>query len=200
MLADHELSGTGSLGRVTMRKITSLERDLLRDHFLSLDPVSRRMRFCSIVKDAFIVRYVSRIEWLRSTILGAFVDGKLRGVAELIATPEVWSGRAELAISVQPGFQNRGIGASLLERILDMARNRFVSRVEMICLLENHRMQRLAGKNGATLKTSFGAVEGRITPPWPSYLTLMEEAAAEGEAMFRAFMDVPKLSDRRDAG
>jgi len=43
------------------------------------------------------------------------------------------------------------------------------------------------GQNcGARLVIHEGEVEGRISPPWPSYLSLAEEAATEGQALFRA--------------
>ena len=59
-----------------------------------------------------------------------------------------------------------------------------------VCLLENHGMQRLARKHDAVLEIEPGEVCGRITHPWPSYLSVMEEAAADGRALFRATFGV----------
>ena len=47
-------------------------------------------------------------------------------------------------------------------------------------------MQRLARKFDAVLAVDAGAVEGRIHHPWPSYRSLLEEAAADGRALLRA--------------
>lgn len=175
-----------------MRKLTPLDGDILREHFIALDDTSRRLRFCGPVNDRFLTSYCDRIDWLRTTIVGYFVDHVLRGVAELIVLKGYWPARAELAISVQPGFQSRGIGGHLVDHALAIARNRFIARVEIVCLMENHRMRRLAERHGAALKTRLGEVKGRFPASWPNYLTLMEEAAAEGAAMFQAVLDLPQ--------
>jgi len=95
---------------------------------------------------------------------------------------------------VERPFQNQGIGTELLQKALVMARNRFIRTVYMICLLENKKMQRIAQNCEASLITHEGEAEGTIWPPWPSYLSFVEEAATEGQALFRAAFEVP--SDR----
>ena len=75
-----------------------------------------------------------------------------------------------------------------------MARNRFIRRVYMICLLENEKMQRIAQNCEASLVIYEGEAEGTVWPPWPNYLSFVEEAATEGHALFRAAFEVP--SDR----
>lgn len=42
------------LGAFSIRRLTLLERDLYREHLLSLDGPARHMRFCHPVNDAFI--------------------------------------------------------------------------------------------------------------------------------------------------
>ena len=93
--------------------------------------------------------------------------------------------------SAERPFQNRGIGTTLLQKALVVARNRFTSTVYMTCLLENKKMQRIAHNCGASLVIHEGESEGTIWPPWPSYLSLVEEAATEGQALFRAAFEVP---------
>jgi hypothetical protein len=44
---------------------------------------------------------------------------------------------------------------------------------------------------GVSLTLHDGEVEGRILQPWPSYLSLAEEAVTEGQAFFRAAFEVP---------
>jgi hypothetical protein len=55
------------------------------------------------------------------------------------------------------------------------ARNRFIARLHMICLMDNARVQHLARKLDGRLAFEQGEVEARIEPPWPTYWTLLEE-------------------------
>src|SRR5207249_7633104 len=54
-----------------------------RDHLLRLDKESRRNRFGGAVSDEFIHKYIALPIGLDAVIHGYFVDGVLRGVAEL---------------------------------------------------------------------------------------------------------------------
>ena len=54
-----------------------------RDHLLRLDADSRRSRFGGAVSDEFIINYIELSLGLDAVIHGFFVDGVLRGVAEL---------------------------------------------------------------------------------------------------------------------
>jgi GNAT superfamily N-acetyltransferase len=77
---------------------------------------------------------------------GFFVDGALRGAAELrrIGTP--LSREAEAAFSIEQAWQSHGVGTVLLERTLLSARNRGIKSLRMDCLADNRRMQQLARK------------------------------------------------------
>ena len=179
---------------MTIRKLRQGEQDDLRDHLLRLAPEDRQMRFMGGASDSLIQSYCDRIDWLRTTILGYFRDGNLRGVAELVQAGNRWPKAAELALTVERPYQNQGIGTELLQKALVMARNRFIRRVYMICLLENEKMQRIAQNCEASLVIYEGEAEGTVWPPWPSYLSFVEEAATEGHELFRAAFEVP--SDR----
>ena len=149
------------------------------------------MRFRGSVGDSAICSYCDQIDWLRTMILGYFTEGELRGVAELVQAQNAWPKVAELALTVEVPFQNQGTGSQLLHKALIMARNRFISTVSMLCVLENNKMLHVAQNCGVRLTLREGEVEGRILPPWPSYLSLAEEAVTEGQALFYAAFDAP---------
>src|SRR5262245_55604918 len=128
------MSDLASAGGV-IRKLWSGDRDLYRDHLLRLDPASRRSRFGGGVSDDFIRNYVELSHQLGSVLHGFFVDGVLRGVGELRPLGE--GPEAEVALSIEPEWQNRGVGAALLERTLLSARNRGIRRLHMACLADN---------------------------------------------------------------
>src|SRR5882724_13096981 len=89
-----------------------------RDHLLRLDAESRRNRFGGAVSDEFILNYVELSLGLDAVIHGFFVDGMLRGVAELRPLGKTFSDEAEAAFSIEKDWQSHGVGTALLERTL----------------------------------------------------------------------------------
>ncbi|RFA29163.1 hypothetical protein CAI21_10360 [Alkalilimnicola ehrlichii] len=70
--------------RVLIRQLEPRERETLRRHLKRLSADDRRGRFSATAGDAFIDRYVDRIQWKPACYhtIGAFIDGELRAVAE----------------------------------------------------------------------------------------------------------------------
>ena len=64
---------------------------------------------------------------------GFFVDGVLRGVADL----RILAREAEAAFSIEKRWQSHGVGSALLERTLLAARNRGVKLLQVCCLMDN---------------------------------------------------------------
>lgn len=166
-------------------RLTAAEAPLLADHLLRLDPADRRLRFMGSVGEAAIHRHCDGLDWLRAYVLGIFVDGILRGVAELVPLGEDSERRFELAITVEFAFQGLGLGTRLLSTALAVAQNRFAESITLTCLAENRRMQHIARKFGARLAFRHGEVEGRIRQPWPTGITLADEAAIQGRSAMR---------------
>lgn len=187
-----------SAADVVYYKLTKADVPAIRAHLLRLDPETRHMRFCASAGDAFIEKHVDELDWSSMIMFGAFVDGELRGVAEIVRVRLMPQTTAEIALSVEPAFQNAGIGTELLRRLLTAARNRYIQRVYMLCLSENRKMQRIARKFDANLLRDAGEVEGRIWPNWPSYGSLMEEIISDGWSFLHAVFDPTKVDDHND--
>lgn len=168
-----------------IRTIRPWERATLQSHLLRLEPEGRRMRFHAPVKDRAIERFVERLNWLRSINVGYFEDGVIRGSAQLVWSEDPWRDGAEFAIAVEPAWRGKGIGSALMERCLMLARNRGLERLTMSCLVENAAMRALAKRFQARLAFENSAVEGRLRLPWPSHLSLAQEAAEEWFAALR---------------
>lgn len=175
------------------RKLTAADSGRLSDHLKRLEPHDRHLRFWGGVTDTAIEEYCERLDWSAAIVIGAFVDGELRGVGELIRVRLVPRAMAEVAFSVEGPWQNAGVGTALLRKVLTIARNRCIDRVYMMCLVENRKMQKIASKFEAELSFDEGEVEARILPAWPSYFSLMEEAVDDGKAWFPALFDPASL-------
>jgi GNAT superfamily N-acetyltransferase len=172
-----------------IRKLWIGETAAYRDHLLRLDGESRQRRFSGAVSDDIIARHAATANEIGAVVHGFFVEGVLRGAAELRQIGSVFSREAEAAFSIEQPWQSHGIGTVLLERTLLSARNRGIKSLHMHCLAENRRMQQLARKFEADLKFDFGSVVGEVDPPRSTPLSLIREAVTDVHEIAAAMLD-----------
>jgi RimJ/RimL family protein N-acetyltransferase len=183
MHTHHEASGL-------IRKLWLGESDRFREHLLRLDPESRANRFGTPVTDYFIDRYAARALSADAIIHGYFVDGILRGCAELRGLDMLAPREAEAAFSIEKAFQNNGVGSLLMGRTILTARNRGIKKLYMNCLSHNHPMQAIARKYHADLKFEAGDVVAEIANARPDPMSLLREVIADGCGIGTAMLDV----------
>lgn len=172
-----------------IRKLWIGETEAYRDHLLRLDRDSRHRRFSGTVSDEFIAHHAATANGIGVVVHGFFVDGVLRGAAELRRVGSAFTQGAEAAFSVEQPWQSQGVGTVLLERTLLSARNRGIKSLHMHCVADNRRMQQLARKFDADLSFDFGSVIGEVDPPRSTPLSLMREAMADGHGVATAILD-----------
>jgi GNAT superfamily N-acetyltransferase len=165
----------------SFRKLWISDTAALKAHLLRLDPESRRMRFGTPVSDFLIAQYAENALGSHSISHGYFVDGVLRGVAELRGFRGVAGGEAEAAFSVEQDFQNRGIGTELFGRTVLAARNRGISKLFVNFLSQNQRMQAIAKKFDAILTFDSDGVHGKIDAPRANALSYWKEALTDSQ-------------------
>jgi GNAT superfamily N-acetyltransferase len=175
----------------TVRKLWFTETEKFQDHMLRLDVESRRMRFGMAVDDDFIRKYAGQVNRFQSVVYGFFMERDMCAAAELRMIGDSWHGEAEAAFSVEPDYQNSGVGTELLGRIILAARNRGVDRLFMNCLTENRRMQRVAKKYEAELYFDHGEVIGQLKPAFPTPASLWSEAMDNGSGFVMAVLEFP---------
>ena len=173
-----------------VRKMWTGEAEQYRDHLLRLDPQSRYSRFAGAVSDDFIRSYAAGLFGSENVVHGFFVDGVLRGAAELRRGESMDArSEAEAAFSVEAAWQSHGVGSALLERTLLAARNRGIKRIKMACLRDNRRMQQLARKFAAEISFDFGSVIGAVKAARPTPLSLMRELTADSQGWVTTVLD-----------
>lgn len=177
-------------GNGVIRKLWISEAELYRDHLLRLDAESRHSRFGGGVSDEFIHNYVGTTFGLSAIVHGFFVDGMLRGAAELRPLGPGFAREAEAALSIEQPWQSHGVGSALLDRTLLAARNRSIKTLHMACLANNRRMQELARKFAAELSFDFGGVVGEVAAPRPTPLSVLREVVADNCGFATAVLDV----------
>ena len=172
-----------------IRKIWIGEAHKYRDHLLRLDAESRARRFGGGISGDCIRDYVDTSMWLDTIVHGFFIDGTLRGAAELRPLGGAVTNAAEAALSVETDWQSHGVGAALLERTLLSARNRGITHLHMGCLAENRRMQQLARKFATELSFNFGGVVGEVEAAHPTPLSVMREMVSDGYGLASAILE-----------
>src|SRR3954463_10891083 len=173
-----------------IRKLWISEAEAYRDHLLRLDPGSRRNRFAGAVSDQFVTDYANLSFGIDAVIHGFFVDGTLRGAAELRPIGAPITREAEAAFSIEQPWQSHGVGSLLLERTLLAARNRGIKLLHMAGLANNQRMVELGRKFEAELTFDFGSVVGEVEAAHPTPMSMWRELVADTHGFATAMLDV----------
>lgn len=158
-------------------------------HLLRLSKTDRRSRFMGGVCDEVVRRHAGGIDWHRSLLLAALCGGQVRGAVELCFD----GGRAELAISIEDGWQNRGLGGTMVRRAMTMARNRGIGSIELYCLGDNHRMLRIAGRLSAQVRFDAGDVRCDFSLAPADILSLAAEAVDQGGSAITMMLEPAAL-------
>jgi len=158
------------------RALTPLDAGGFQDHMLRLGPEERAARFSGYLSDDAVIRYCEGISWLRESLIGAFEDAVIRAAVHLPFVETSWPRVVEMAVTVEKEWQSKGIGTELCRRALVFARNRRVSHVTMLCLLENARMQRIARRLKGKQIALDGVVESVLDLSPSDPLSLWQEA------------------------
>jgi len=182
---------------VDVRRLWPADMPLFRDHLLRLDSRSRHERFAGGMSDDFLVRYAQNCFGEGDLVFGAFVDGVMRGAAELRSSEAIWSEQApfqrhihaEAAFSVEEPYRRRGIGESLFRRVEQAAGNHGVETIEIVCAPDNVPMMRLAGKFQTQFSFEENQFTGRLNARLPTAFSLLREASRDVMDMTASVFD-----------
>ena len=142
---------------------TEKEKAMLVDHLKRLSSDDRYLRFGSIVPDSFIDKYVERSYNDTNRWFGFIEDDKIVGA---IHVAMVTSKKAEMGISIDVDYRNKGHGQTLFDRGYIWARASGAKQIFMVCLTQNKAMQHIARKNRMLVATLCpGEQEGVLNYP-----------------------------------
>ncbi|WP_440995476.1 GNAT family N-acetyltransferase [Arhodomonas sp. SL1] len=179
-MSDESRPGGGSV--VVVRRLLWQERDAFAEHLQRLPEHDRYLRFGGHVNEALLESYARQGGWPRRTVFGVFVGDDLRAAGECQILSGEQAREAELAFSVEPSLQGRGIGTALFARLITFARNRGLRRVYLTTMRHNRPMRSIARKFGMELRGGDDELEGRLELVSPDPASLWDEALQEGEA------------------
>ncbi|TDC06592.1 GNAT family N-acetyltransferase [Nonomuraea longispora] len=134
---------------VTLRTLTSIYREAVRDLHDRCSPESRRFRYFTALP-ALPERVFDRMcDRNRGHALVAGHDGQVVGMANLLFTSD--PGSAEMAVLVEDRWQGRGLGTAMARALVNAARDLGYAEIRATMLSDNARMRRLLLSLGATL-------------------------------------------------
>lgn len=122
-------------------------QDTLARHYRRLGALSRVLRFRVPATDAWIDRQAHRARPDR--VLGIELDGDVRAVLELY---DLGDGHAEIGISVEDAYQNRGLGRALFRAGLRAAREMGVETADLFFSQSNTAIMKIVSDLGAEIR------------------------------------------------
>jgi RimJ/RimL family protein N-acetyltransferase len=166
----------GGVERVTLttgcvRRLGRGDHGMVCAHLARLAADDRYARFSRPMNESALDNFCQGVSWLRTFLLGYFVSDEIRGLGELRLRSYRDPSVAELALSIERDFQNRGIGTELFRGLLLLARSRGVQRVWMQYRMENLRLRHIAARFGARITVQQGEAEGYVDLQSPSVLS-----------------------------
>jgi acetyltransferase len=141
-----------------LRPIRPDDATMARRFLESVSPEDIRARFHGAMRDfsgPLLIR-LTQIDYDREMALLGFRDGDEMplGAVRLYAEPDDISG--EFAILVRSGLHGHGLGTALMHRIIELARDRGLSRLVGSVLRDNTRMLRLVRELGFVSENARG--------------------------------------------
>ena len=173
-----------------IRKLGKRDISKITGHFLRLDRKTRSARFGTVIKDTVIKNYAEHVISADTLVFGAFVDGELRAIGELRGLLESCPPDAELALSVEPDWQEKGIGSTLFSRLMSASQNRGIKTLHVFFSNENKTMQSIAARHHPEVTLSGGQIEATIDPPWATPWSYAREMAEDTIAYFRQIFQI----------
>ena len=147
---------------VTVRPLTSIYREAVRDLHDRCSPESRRFRYFTAMPTLPPRLFDRLCDRNKGYSLVAGHDGQVVGMANLLFTPD--PGIAEMAFLVEDRWQGRGLGTALARMLVRAAADLGYAEVKASMLSDNVKMRRLMISLGATLGYTDdpGVVEARL--------------------------------------
>ena len=146
--------------KVRVRGLDPGDVRMLTDHLLRLPARDLSTRFHGGMSEGAVRAYAARINWRDTLIFGAFIDGRLRAVAELILPARGAEG--EVAVSVEQPFQRMGLGRLLVLAAMLAARRIGLKTIRLAYQPGNAGMRALAAELGAQTEAHSREIDGVI--------------------------------------
>ena len=164
----------------TVQRVPASGAQSLLAHLVSLPAADTRLRFGAPRTPAASAAYVAGIDFERDAVFAVYDDALM-----IVGAAHVgfFEDAAELGVSVLPTHRGRGIGAALVVRASEHARNRGTTRLYMHCLAENAPMLAIARRAGMSIVVTAGEADAHAALPPASPASVTREYVSDQLAL-----------------
>lgn len=130
-------------------------------HLLRLDHRSK-FQFSPIADDAAIGSHCLDLMARRAILIGAYLDGVMRGGAEIV--PDRSARCAAATCTVEMAFRDQGLERSLIGRMIEVGRNNRFAELALVRCGDQIAMRQVAARSGCVLVIDNHLMRLRILP------------------------------------
>ena len=134
-------------------------------HYRRLSEFDRYTRFFSAMSDEGLRRYVDGFDWSKMLAVCVYSEDRLVGFAELGWEERGTPARAELGISIDPGFRRCGLATWLVSELFDTAAEAGVETIYASWVGGNDAVGRILRSHGADIWLSGHHWRGELPLP-----------------------------------
>lgn len=175
----------------TIKKLSDFNREQVKEHFLRLDPDSRRSRFCSTMIDENLCVYAKNIDFIHNGIFGIFNENlDIIGLGECVFYDKKngYSSIAEVAFSIEKPYQGKKLGNKIMQKVVQYANIHNLKELKMYFLKTNAATFHLAKKYNFKLEHYSSEISGTvkvnsISPITDNFNTQVDELIANFDIM-----------------
>lgn len=170
----------------SIKRLSNYNRNKVQEHFLRLDPDSRRSRFCATMNNENLCNYVNNIDFIHNGIFGIFNENlDIIGIGECVFydIKNGYSESAEVAFSIEKPYQGQKLGNKIMKKVVQYANIHNLKELKMYFLKTNAATFHLAKKYNFKLEHYSSEISGsikvhNISPMIDSFNNQVEEAFA----------------------
>jgi GNAT superfamily N-acetyltransferase len=146
-MSDGDAFGADLPAGWSVRVLGPADLEAYLGHLSRLDGPARALRFSAGVDDTFILSHCLHRVLRASALIGGYVDGELRGAAEIDLDDDKTEG--EPALSVEKPYRRKGLGGAMLRLAIERARATGVGALRFDVARDNAAMLKLVASTGA---------------------------------------------------
>lgn len=170
----------------SIKKLSEFNRQKVQEHFLRLDPESRRSRFCATMNNENLSLYAKNLDFIHNGIFGIFNDNlDIIGLGECVSydPKNGYSLIAEVAFSIEKPYQGKKLGNKIMQKVVQYANLHNLKELKMYFLKTNAATFHLAKKYNFKLEYYSSEISGTIkvnsiSPIADNFNTQMDEVIA----------------------
>lgn len=165
------------------------------EHLQRLQGEDRLLRFGAVVSNQWINNYTQHINFSQDCIKAFFEDSTIVAAIHISAYQTTEGRAAEVALSVEYQYRQKGLGTFLMEKAILWCRNRYILRIDAHWLSKNVAVTKMAKHFGVQVINNSQKSDAHLRMHLPNLAILTQEASEEKVVFLQADLSLnPSLT------